>query len=158
MNHDPNQRDSLTISFFLFGLFLFEVGESSFRYPHSPGLVFLLYLGPFKCYVMLFSWEFYPHPPPRNANNVEPYTFVTLFSGKADTPPNPSLRYVTLEWPFYSFRVHIFSYLITSLRLSFGHPIFRCPPTSIIPVLITTSSSIFLSTWPNHLGLASLIF
>ena len=26
------------------------------------------------------------HPPPRNANNVEPYTFVTLFSGKADTP------------------------------------------------------------------------
>ena len=37
-------------------------------------------------YVPLFSWEFYPHPPPRNANNVEPYTFVTLFSGKADTP------------------------------------------------------------------------
>ena len=32
--------------------------------------------GPFKCYVMLFPWEFDPHPPPRNANNVEPYTFV----------------------------------------------------------------------------------
>ena len=32
--------------------------------------------GPFKCYVTLFSMEFDPHPPPRNANNVEPYTFV----------------------------------------------------------------------------------
>ena len=42
--------------------------------------------GPFKCYVTLFSREFDPHPPPRNANNVEAYTFVTLFSGKADTP------------------------------------------------------------------------
>ena len=31
-----------------------------------------------------------PHPPPRNANNVEPYTFVTLFSGKFDTHPPPS--------------------------------------------------------------------
>ena len=32
-----------------------------------------------------------PPPTPRNAaNNVEPYTFVTLFSGKADTPhPTP---------------------------------------------------------------------
>ena len=37
------------------------------------------------------------HPPPRNSNNVEPYTFVTLFSGKADTP-HTQLRYVTLEW------------------------------------------------------------
>ena len=42
--------------------------------------------GPFKCYVTLFSREFDTHPPPHNANNVEPYTFVTVFSGKADTP------------------------------------------------------------------------
>ena len=35
--------------------------------------------GPFKCYVTLFPWNLDPHPPPRNANNVEPYTFVTLF-------------------------------------------------------------------------------
>ena len=35
----------------------------------------------------LFSWKFDPHPPPRNANNIEPYIFVTLFSVKADTPP-----------------------------------------------------------------------
>ena len=37
--------------------------------------------GPFKCYVTLFSREIDPHPPPRNANIVEPYTFVTLFLG-----------------------------------------------------------------------------
>ena len=42
-----------------------------------------------------------PHPPPRNANNIEHYTFVTLFSGKSDTPP-PHLGYVTLEWPHSS--------------------------------------------------------
>ena len=54
--------------------------------------------GPFKCYVTFFSWEFDPQPPPRHANNVEPYTFVTLFLGKADTP-HPPLHYLTLEWP-----------------------------------------------------------
>ena len=56
-------------------------------------------------YVTLFSWKFDPHSPPRNANNVEPYTFVALFSGKADTPPPPLhhlLRYVTLEWPLFA--------------------------------------------------------
>ena len=42
--------------------------------------------------------------PPRNAaaNNIEHYTFVTLFSRKSDTP-HPHLRYVTLEWPLWSF-------------------------------------------------------
>ena len=40
-----------------------------------------------------------PPPTPRNANNVEPYTFITLFSGKFHTPPHLQLRYVTLEWP-----------------------------------------------------------
>ena len=48
--------------------------------------------GPFMCYVTLFSGNLTPTPPPRNANNVEPYTFVTLFSGKADTPPPTALR------------------------------------------------------------------
>ena len=43
--------------------------------------------GPFKCYVALFFWKLDPHPPPRNANNIEHYTFVTLFSRKSDTPP-----------------------------------------------------------------------
>ena len=47
---------------------------------------------------MLFSGKLDPHPPPRNANNVEPYTFVTRFSGKVDTT-HPHLHYVTLEWP-----------------------------------------------------------
>ena len=45
-----------------------------------------------------FFWKLDPHPPPRNANNIEPYTFVSLFPGKSDTP-HPHLRYVTLEWP-----------------------------------------------------------
>ena len=33
-----------------------------------------------------FSQWIYPQPPPRNANNVEPHTFVTFFSGIDDTP------------------------------------------------------------------------
>ena len=42
--------------------------------------------GPFKCCVTLFSLKFDTHPPPRNANNVEPYTLITFFSGKSNTP------------------------------------------------------------------------
>ena len=38
----------------------------------------------------VFSWEFDSYAPPRNANNVEPYTFVTLVSGKADPPSTPT--------------------------------------------------------------------
>ena len=38
-------------------------------------------------------------------------------------------------------------FLITSLHLSFGLPIFRCPPTPIFHVLIAISSSVFLSTY-----------
>ena len=49
-----------------------------------------------KCYVTLYSWKIDPHPPPRNANNVELYTFITLFSWKVDAP-HPPLHYVTLE-------------------------------------------------------------
>ena len=32
-----------------------------------------------------FFWEIDTHPPRRNANNIEPYTFVTLFSGTVVT-------------------------------------------------------------------------
>ena len=39
--------------------------------------------------VTLFSWNLNPHPPPRNHNNVEAYTFITIFSGKLDTPHPP---------------------------------------------------------------------
>ena len=45
-----------------------------------------------------FFLEIGPPPTPHNANNIEHYTFVTLFSRKSDTP-HPHLRYVTLEWP-----------------------------------------------------------
>ena len=65
-----------------------------FKIPFVPNRL----KGPFKCYVTLFFLKLDPHPPPRNANNIEHYTFVTLFSGKSDTP-HPHLRYVTLEWP-----------------------------------------------------------
>ena len=62
--------------------------------------------------------------------------------------------YASSIFTYFSFM----SFLITSLHLSFGLPIILCPPTSIFHVLITTSSSVFLSTWPNHLSLASIIF
>ena len=48
-------------------------------------------------------------------------------------------------------------FLTTPLCLSFGLPIYQCPPTSMFSV-ITTSSSVFLSTCPIHLSLTSLIF
>ena len=51
---------------------------------------------------MFSPWELASHPPPRNANIVEPYTFVTLFPGPFDSTPHR--RYVTLEWPL---RQHI---------------------------------------------------
>ena len=46
-------------------------------------------MGPFKCYVTLFSGKLDPHPPPRNANNIEHYTVVTFFPRKSNTPPTP---------------------------------------------------------------------
>ena len=60
-------------------------------------LYIIILLGPFKCYVTLFFWKL--DPPPRNTNDIESYTFVTLFPRKVDNPPPPRhLRYV-LEWP-----------------------------------------------------------
>ena len=52
----------------------------------NAGLLNILTSEPFKCYVTLFFCKLDPHPPPRNANNIEHYTFVTLFSRKSDTP------------------------------------------------------------------------
>ena len=54
--------------------------------------------GTFMRYVTFFFFKFDTHPPPHNANNVEPYIFVTLFRGNL-TPSHPRRRYVTLEWP-----------------------------------------------------------
>ena len=54
-----------------------------------------------------------------------------------------------------------FSFIFfVSPHRSFGIPLFRCPLTSIIRALIrpTTCSSVFPSTCPKHLSLASLIF
>ncbi len=45
-----------------------------------------------------------------------------------------------------------------SLHLHFGISIFRRPPASLFHVLISTSSSVFLSTWPNQLSLYFLTY
>ena len=55
---------------------------------------------------------------------------------------------------YLNFLLHVISYNITP-------PQFRSSYLSVsthFHLLITTSSSVFLSTWPNHLSLASLIF
>ena len=54
------------------------------------------------------------------------------------------------------FIIRVFSCNITPPQFRSSY-ICRCPPTSIFHVVISTSSSVFLSTMPNHLGLASLI-
>ena len=64
--------------------------------------------GPFKCYVTLFFLKLDPHQPPRNANNIEHYTFVTLFSRKSDTPPPPSALRNTWMAPNYVFTQETF--------------------------------------------------
>ena len=46
-----------------------------------------------------FFWELDPHPPPHNANNIEPYTFVTFFSRKIWHPPPPSVLHNTWMAP-----------------------------------------------------------
>ena len=45
---------------------------------------------PIQVLRIAFFLGIFPHPPPLNANKVEPYTFVMLFSGKADTCPTPT--------------------------------------------------------------------
>ena len=52
-----------------------------------------------------------------------------------------------------SFILHVFSYNITPPQ----HQSSYLSVSTHFHVLITTSSSVFLSTWPNHLSLASLI-
>ena len=64
-------------------------GNTDMNYEMGDIIIYVkLYIvkGPFKCYVTLFFWKLDPHPPPRNANNIKHYIFVTLFSRKSDTP------------------------------------------------------------------------
>ena len=64
---------------------------------------------------MLFSEDFDPHP--RNANNIQPYTFVTLFSGKADPHPSPTaLRYVTLE---FHVNTYILRFNVQAIKINY---------------------------------------
>ena len=48
--------------------------------------IFSLFYGAIQVLRNAFFQGISPHPPSCNANNVVPYTFVMLFSGKVDTP------------------------------------------------------------------------
>ncbi len=69
-----------------------------------------VHMRPSKFYLTLFSWKFDTHPHPRNANNVEAYTFVALFPPGNLTPTQPPLRHVTLEveGPYNSKYIYIY--------------------------------------------------
>ena len=94
---------------------------------------------------MLFSWKLDPHPPLRNANNIEPYTFVTLFSRKLDTP-HPHLRYVTLKWPPKG--------VIQVLRNAFPRKLDPHPPphnaNNVVPYIFVTLFSRKCDTPRTH--------
>ena len=49
-----------------------------------------------KLLCKFFFWKIYTYPPPHDANNIEQYTFITVFLGNLAPVP---LHYVTLEWP-----------------------------------------------------------
>ena len=82
---------------------------------------------------------------------TEPSSAFSLFglgASRFQFPCSPVLCFFYL----YLFRLHACSYNITP-------PPFRCSYLSVstTSVLINISSSVFLSTWPNHLSHASLI-
>ena len=85
-----------------------------------------------------------PHPPPRSANNVEPYTFVTLFSRKLDPPPHTRLRYVTLEWSLLEL---VFDSLFTSKPMS---GLQMDPGSEICQGLFIHTYSIYCYTVAKH--------
>ena len=68
-----------------------------------------------------FFWELDPHPPPRNANNIEPYTFVTLFLENLTTPPNALLNTwmapLDSSAKYLQCYLHFFSFLIPTRSL-----------------------------------------
>ena len=75
MNNCLLQRISLHLLLLRRCNILLSYGDKSF-----PGI------GAIQVLLNSFSWKIHTHPPPRNANNIEPYTFVTLFPGKLYTP------------------------------------------------------------------------
>ena len=102
------------------------------------------------------------HPQYPSSSSV--FSLFVVGALSFQSPLSPVLCFFYL----YLFLLHVFSDNITS----FGLPVFRCPPTSmfsllhlalsfsphvltisVFHVLITTSSSVFLSTWPNHISL-----
>ena len=64
---------------------------------------------------------------PKSQYNIEPYTFVTLFSVKSYTP-HPHLRYVTLEAPLTLLLAytHTFTYTHICAQICYKRHFFRC--------------------------------
>ena len=68
------------------------------------------------------------------------------------------LHFLLVMFLFLCPPVFCISFCTPSVHLSFSLPIFQCPLPSIVHVRNTTSSSVFVSTCPNYLSLASLMF
>ena len=112
----------------------------------------------------VFQWRFIIH-------NGSLYLYITLdnhtphllfFFGLSPIYGTSSFHSpcstVLCFFSLYSCLLHVFYVLcITSMHLSFFLRILWCLLTSIFQIIITTSSSVFLSTCPNHLSLASLM-
>ena len=124
--------------------------------------------GPFNCYVTLFFWKLDPHPPPRNANNIE--HLLHLRNAFFQKIRHPHLRYVTLEWPpmnkpkwrtcnsycrynSYQLSCHV-NYLLPhqhSVNISY-HMIMTTTNTCIFNILFkfSTSSSTLRNNYYSH--------
>ena len=94
-----------------------------------------------------FFWKLDPYPPPCIANNIEPYTLVTFFSGKFDTP-HP--RYVTLEWPLIPRKPVHFKTHNTS------HNLMLCTGTVVYTLPMRTSYTVEISSTFHIVGFCPL--
>ena len=89
---------------------------------------------------------------PRNANNFEPYSFVTLFSRIADNPPAPVALRNTWMAPIIMmiFRLHCPSRPVSRLYLSLAHVFPSCFRSSTLPFSCYISSRHF----PFHMSVS----
>ena len=105
-------------------------------------------------------WSTHAAMKTTQASQVVDYTYISSSSSAFSLIGVGTSRFQSARSPvlcffyLYLFLLHVFSYNITP-------PHFRSSYLSLsthFHVRITTSSSVFLSTWPNHFRLASLIF
>ena len=84
----PHLKQVLYLTIVLF--FQFLLHYVSVIDPHQS--IGETHLGAIKVLRNAFFRKWDPHPLPRNANNIESYTFVTIFSGKFNTRYPSALR------------------------------------------------------------------